>query len=196
MKVKQKFDKHKVWFISDTHFGHDKIINFCDRPFKFIDEHDEELIKRWNEVVAKDDVVFLLGDFMFGATEEKVKYILSRLNGIIWFILGNHDYQNDLHKEKYVKLFGGRVYDQLDIRVIDEECVDGTQRLFLSHYPCEFWPSRAIHLHGHVHGGPNSKSSEKCIFKPLRYDVGVDNNDYYPISYVDLVEIIDKQKVM
>lgn len=194
MKIKQKFNKNKLWFTSDQHIGHDKILSFCHRPFANIEEQTETLISNWNEIVDIDDDVFILGDLMFNSTEEKVKNLLSQLNGIIWLILGNHDIQNDFYKEKFVKLFDGRVYDVADIRVLDNECTDGSQRLFLSHYPHEFWPSRAVHLYGHVHSGPNSTSNEIPILKPLRYDVGVDNNNYYPISYIELMKNIEKQK--
>ena len=56
----------KVWFTSDTHFWHDNIIRFCNRPFESVVEMNEELIRRWNETVPADGVVFHLGDFSFG----------------------------------------------------------------------------------------------------------------------------------
>ena len=40
--------KNKIWVTSDTHFGHAKVIEYCDRPFNDIHEMDRELIKRWN----------------------------------------------------------------------------------------------------------------------------------------------------
>lgn len=36
----------KIYFISDMHFYHENIIKFCDRPFKGIDEMNEEIVKR------------------------------------------------------------------------------------------------------------------------------------------------------
>ena len=45
-----------VHFTSDVHFGHKNIIRYCNRPFKDVDDMDEQLIQRWNSVVKPDDV--------------------------------------------------------------------------------------------------------------------------------------------
>lgn len=47
--------------------------------------------------------------------------------------------------------------------------------------------------HGHVHSGKLSTSREVCKFNPLRYDIGVDNNNFKPISYEEIKIIITKQ---
>ena len=49
------------FFTSDTHFGHANVIKFDNRPFANIEEHDEELVRRWNAVVKPGDVVCHLG---------------------------------------------------------------------------------------------------------------------------------------
>ena len=79
----------KIWFTSDTHFGHKNIINFCERPFKDTDEMDEFIINNWNSKINKDDIVFHLGDFAF-ASNKRWQELICRLNGKIYLILGNH----------------------------------------------------------------------------------------------------------
>ena len=59
----------KYFVISDTHFGHENIIQYCNRPFKNVEEMDSALIKNWNETVSNKDVVIRLGDFAFCSKE-------------------------------------------------------------------------------------------------------------------------------
>lgn len=56
----------KVFFTSDTHFGHKAIIGFCDRPFSSVEEMTEVLVENWNSVVGPTDTIYHLGDFAFG----------------------------------------------------------------------------------------------------------------------------------
>lgn len=87
--LKLDSSKQRIFFTSDLHFGHQNILKFCNRPWKTTEEMDEALIKRWNSVVGKDDIVFNLGDFAF-APDRRWKEVLSRLNGHHYLILGNH----------------------------------------------------------------------------------------------------------
>lgn len=90
------------FLISDTHFYHKNIIKYCNRPFwkdksnepsdEDVLEMNETLIKRWNDVVRPEDLVFHLGDFAFG-DKQRIIEIAKRLNGKIYFIMGNHDYR-------------------------------------------------------------------------------------------------------
>lgn len=78
-----------TWLISDTHFNHDKIATYCDRPENFTDL----IIKRWQEVVKPEDLVIHLGDVAIG-NRRKVKDILAELPGRKVLVLGNHDRQH------------------------------------------------------------------------------------------------------
>lgn len=88
-----KFDDDRLFFTSDTHFNHTNILQYCNRPFKTVDQMNETIITNWNNVVEPDDVVFHIGDFCLGGAEEWNK-ILDRLNGRIYLVLGNHDLKN------------------------------------------------------------------------------------------------------
>lgn len=43
----------KIFFTSDNHFGHEKVIQFDGRPFSSVEEMDTEMIRRWNAKVGK-----------------------------------------------------------------------------------------------------------------------------------------------
>ena len=61
------------FYIADTHFGHEKVIEFCRRPFKNIEEMDEVIIKNWNEVVGHEDHVYILGDMIYRNKKEEIR---------------------------------------------------------------------------------------------------------------------------
>lgn len=81
-KLKYRFGGEKVFFTSDTHFYHTKIIEFCKRPFGNIEDMNETLTANWNSAVGPTDIVFHLGDFCLGDSE-KWNRLLDRLNGKI-----------------------------------------------------------------------------------------------------------------
>jgi calcineurin-like phosphoesterase family protein len=68
----------KIFVISDTHFNHKNIIEYAGRPFNTIEEMNEEIIKRWNSKVAKEDTEFIFSKAQYFLG--KSKGILSRLN--------------------------------------------------------------------------------------------------------------------
>ncbi len=51
-----------IYFIADTHFGDERILRYENRPFHNAQDMDRELARRWNETVAPDDKVYVLGD--------------------------------------------------------------------------------------------------------------------------------------
>ena len=186
--------KHNVFFTSDTHFGHDNIIKYCKRPFKDAEHMNEEIIKNWNRVVKPDDIVFHLGDFMFGNVE-KFYSIRPRLNGKIYLILGNHDWKI-LTQGIIDGAFEG-VYQQMKITV------DG-QNIYLNHFPYLVFDGiyrdkPTWQLFGHVHSNKNlfeqtsADAPRLQYLLPLQYDVGMDNNNFTPISFSEVKRIIEKQ---
>lgn len=209
-------EKDKLFFTSDLHFYHKNAIEYCSRPFEKgqqyinnngtkitfssgIDAMHTIMIDNWNyNIKHKDDIVFILGDFAFTGNIEKIKELLDQLNGTKYLIFGNHDYQNRFDRDSIKELFKG-TYDILDIKIYDDEIEDGYQWINMCHYPIESWSKRSkgsFMLHGHIHSGPYSTSEDKDLrFFPNRYDVGVDNNDFTPLSYQDVKTIITRQNL-
>lgn len=170
-------DNQSVYFTSDTHFGHKNILQFCNRPWETVEEMNEALINNWNSIVKENDIVFHLGDVQLGGGNQLMDSIFPRLNGHIILILGNHDPHN--LKPRHLDLIDA-TYEQLTIVIDGILCT-------LTHCPHGIPgkdPKHQFNLHGHLHS-INNIPSEECTVK-LRenhYDVGVDNNNYFPISF-------------
>lgn len=92
-----------IYFIADTHFNHENIIKYRNRPFKNSQEMNEYIIKKWNSIVKENDIVYHLGVVGFGTTE-MLKDIVGRLNGIKILLRGNHDFKRGLNGWKEVWL--------------------------------------------------------------------------------------------
>lgn len=126
----------ETFFISDTHFGHKKIITYEPlRAFNTIDEHDATLVMNWNTVVGKKDIVWHLGDFCFGLRNLQ---IAGELNGLKKLVLGNHD---TYRTEEYLKYFH-KVYGAVEYK-----------GMILTHIPVH--PIQLerykMNVHGHLH---------------------------------------------
>lgn len=186
--------KGKIFFTSDTHWRHNNIIRYCDRPFDNVQEMDHALIQNWNSVVSDQDLVFHLGDFAF-ADRSKWRQLVSSLNGTKFLIQGNHDRTDDIPTECFQK-----IADMLQLAVWDDE-LNGYATFIMSHYPLATWSgiNRGIfNLHGHIHSTPNLKGTgfDISIARNApwnQYDVGVDRNNFTPVSYEELKTIFTKR---
>lgn len=138
-----------VFFTSDLHLGHENVIKFDGRPFKTIEENDEELIKRWNAKVNRGDLVYVLGDLIWKTRNGDAADIIRKLNGQIILIKGNHD--RFLHNAKAKNALAAvKDYDDIKVKLED----GSVRRCILSHYPIFFYNGHyhnAIMLYGHVH---------------------------------------------
>lgn len=157
----------KIFFTSDTHFGHDFALTKRNRPFDTLDAMDAFLVARWNATISPDDEVYHLGDFAHGEHGD-VGGVVGRLNGRLHLILGNNDVRGAMEAT-------GRFASICEMH----EMAIGGQRIFLCHYPMRDWPNAwrgAWHLYGHVHG--------KFDRDPLglSLDVGVDSHAFAPIA--------------
>lgn len=184
----------KTWFTADLHLGHGNIIKYCNRPWltdaekKLLAEgsrkpwrvsedtvrrHDDALLDAINSRVAPDDLLWILGDFAWGRTEEVAAYrsrILCRDVRLVW---GNHD--------------------RRDIAPCFSHCIEQGminvqgQDIWLCHYPLRTWNKRfhgSWSLYGHVHGKMVAEDERNPTW--LTKDMGVDACDYRPWSYEEL----------
>ena len=93
-------DSSRLFFASDTHFGHRRLVTSCPthfercRRYETVEEMNADIMDKWNSRVAPDDYVVFLGDFLFGnwdKGEQSAADLWDKLNGIKFFVRGNHD---------------------------------------------------------------------------------------------------------
>ena len=177
-------DGSNVYFTSDTHFQHGNIIKFCNRPYSNVEEMNNAIIENWNSVVGPNDIVFHLGDFAWSGSWHKG---LDKLIGKIYLILGNHDIVD--FKNSYQEKFEG-FSQQICINI------EG-QRVLLNHFPILCYPDKCWQLFGHCHtvksNNTGSDFNKLSNLSPTQYEVGVDFNDYRPISWKEIKEKIQFQ---
>ena len=174
-----------IWITSDTHLGHDRDFIWKPRGFNSIDEMNNEIIKRWNEKVQPEDIVYHLGDVMLGDNDYGLS-CLKQLKGKIHIIRGNHctDARIALYKECL------NVVEVCDAKYLKV----GKQSFFLSHYPCltsnfdmnKPLNRRIINLCGHTH----CKNKYKDMDKGLIYHVELDAHNCKPISIEEIIKDI------
>lgn len=171
-----------IWFTSDTHFFHQNIIKYSNRPYDSVEEMNEAMIAEWNSKVKKGDIVYHLGDFSFAKKVEKTMEIVERLNGSIFLIRGNHDYSQFI-KAAYAHPKFINIQDLYKLKIKDPDSPYGSQEIVMCHYAMEVWNHShygAWHLFGHSHGTlPDN-------FDKMRLDVGMDNNNMKVLSYEDV----------
>lgn len=173
-----------IWFTSDTHFNHENIIRYSQRPFADLDEMHEVLIHNWNERVTRGDMVYHLGDFALTwkkqADKEMVEGLLKRLNGCKHLICGNHD-------RDAVKKANGWA----NVSDYESKTIHG-QRIVMFHYAIRSWHGMhrgAWHLFGHSHGSLVGAVG-KCM------DVGVDCRGYRPIEFAEVQAAMEQRETV
>ena len=178
----------QTWFTADTHFGHDNIMKYCDRPFDSVESMRAELVRRWNERVAVDDRVLVLGDFALGRISESLP-VLDELNGVKDLIVGNHDRPFDPHPQRRAEWTAR--YLAAGFRSVTHGTVGfrlaGRHPVLLGHFPYagdshgedRYVDQRPYDaglpiLHGHVH--------DTWRLNGRQLNVGVDVNGFAPVS--------------
>lgn len=167
-----------IFLVSDTHFGHSKILTFMRsdnitplRHFSTVEEMDDIMVENWNSVVKPNDTIYHLGDVVMN---RRHLITLQRLNGSKRLILGNHDiFEHSDYTPYFKRLHGSYKLDTL----------------ILSHIPLhvDSVPHWAVaNVHGHIHSAD--------VDDHRYYNVSVENINYTPISLEDLkVQIRKKQ---
>lgn len=161
------------YFISDTHFGHQNILKYDNRPWSDIDEHDKDIIERINDTLNENDHLYHLGDVAWNQDAYLMFIHTLRKDVGLTMLRGNHDH----------RIRNGHCDDVLLLR-------EGPG-IWLSHYPHLSWPNSfhgSIHLFGHVHGTVSG------VGKSM--DISANMIGYKPISQDRVFELMEsKEKI-
>lgn len=176
----------KTYVTSDTHWGHRNIMNFCpESRARFRNDlayMNEAMVLEWNDLIAPEDLVYILGDVAFMSGSDAAK-IMMRLNGTKILVEGNHD-RKTLMDVNFRNAFK-EVHKYLDITY------EGT-KVVMFHYPIAEWDQMhrgSVHLHGHLHGGISGMEKYRCR------DMGMDATGVIAISMEDAIASAIKGEV-
>jgi calcineurin-like phosphoesterase family protein len=205
-----------TYYCSDPHAFHANIMKYC-RRLVFMTDADREallalesnggdlrslrmsddsvdqmnhgLAANINARVGPNDVLWCLGDWVFGRGADYLRNARWFRDQIrcrtIFFVWGNHD-------DRRIRDLFNAAYDQTEIR-------DGPVRIALNHYPMLTWNGQHhaslaepnIHLYGHVHA-VYQKEPEASPLKDTgawpALDVGFDGHDYQVWSLPEILE--------
>ncbi len=188
----------EIFVISDTHFFHENIIKFEDRPLDF----NEIIVNNWNSIIQPQDLVIHLGDVIFGLNKEiELPKMMSRLNGKKILCRGNHDPKDALwYLDKGFDfvcdyfVYNNIAFSHAPLTPLPLQTVKEKQRKedFVAR-PVDF------NIHGHFHrGGHRNESTPDSYFD---YKYYADNKDKYELVQIEdelrpftLAEILERRE--
>jgi len=159
-------------FISDTHFYHANIVEFCKRPFADVEAMNDALVSNIRNHTDERSVVLWLGDVFF-CDVDRAQAIMRELPGRHVLVRGNHDGT----ASRMARCGFSAVVDQLTFQLND-------QTIVASHFPTTQRPQDAVLMHGHTH------STERLSPCGKRLHVGVDAWDYRPASIDEILALL------
>ena len=175
------------YFTSDLHIGHNKEFIWKARGFSSIEEHDTEIIKRWNGIITHQDTVYILGDLCMSGDEKEWNRVYKALNGTIYFITGNHDTFNKIIK--YIDEYN--MYWYTGIKYDNAYKYSKNKSFYLSHYPTlvgNYGEEKKFlwNLSGHTHSLNKFEYGIHHI-----YNVAMDAHNCTPVSIEQIIEDIE-----
>lgn len=171
-------DPENTWVTADSHWGHDNIVGFCERPA----DHHEIMIRQWVSEVPSGATVLHLGDLSY-RNNAYFKHVISpQLTGARkLLILGNHDRQ----RHSYYRDCGFKIVKPFDIRY-------HSRVVSFDHYPLAVAPRHTwarTHIHGHIHNnGYGGKDTPYTPFAAGQINVSVEQTHYRPVNLARLLD--------
>lgn len=185
-----------LYLISDTHFGHERVIEFCDRPFDSVREMNGLLFNNWNENVSYGDTVLFGGDLVMGDSGVTISDVATELNGQFVFLEGNHDdidsssVEFPVFRSYYFSYeYAGREWEFYYTHwPVDDRLEHSSER------DAPKWSSPpdwfdGWYIHGHIHN--NDIENYPFVNPDKKFvNVGAEVIGYTPIEIETLIEIL------
>ena len=175
---------YKVFFISDTHFGHEGAYKYTNydgtpmRPWDSAEEGDAVMAERWNSVVGPKDKVFHLGDV---AIPRRGLKVLEPLNGRKILVAGNHDiFKLKDYMPYFEDICGTRKYKDFTLSHVPQ------------HPDClPHWAK--ANLHGHLHNNTMKRIDEAGneVVDTRYFNVAVERINYTPMDFDEIVALFE-----
>ena len=187
----------RIWVTSDLHIGHNRDFIYQKRGFESAEEHDQALVSNWNELVAAEDEVYILGDVMskYSAIEDDFSYglsVLKQLNGKLVILRGNHDSREKIEYYKTCQ----NVVSAGDAALYLDYPDDGGYHFYLTHYPTlvshrklKTLKNALLNLYGHTHQKEHFFNGH-----PYMYCVCLDAHEMRPVLLDEILEEIRHKK--
>lgn len=165
-----------IWFTADFHLSHTNIIKFCNRPFRDVEEMNAVIQENLFKSINSGDILYYLGDLKFNLYRDIATNLFEKLKNIeTHYITGNHDSAEVI---KIAKIHCATVSPLKHI------VIEG-KSIILCHYAMRVWHKSHFNswqLYGHSHGRLDPVGKQ--------YDIGVDNNNFQPVSFELLKNIM------
>lgn len=175
--IRDDIDPARTWCISDTHFGHQNIIEHCHRP----PDHGQLLMENWAREVPSDATVIHLGDLCYRGNAFFKNITARQLTGERkLLVLGNHD----RGRYSFYKACGFKLARPFSI-------MWGETEVSFDHYP---WsdgpiPSNMLRLHGHIHNDGYTRSAY-VPFRRQHVNLSVEQTKYKPVNLALLLSSV------
>mgnify|MGYP002624377539 CR=1 FL=1 len=171
----------RTFYTADLHFGHNSIIQKCNRPFTTADEMDEAMILLWNGRVRPEDTVYVAGDFCYKAKCKPEEYP-RRLNGHKILVRGNHDNWIEANPT------AAGMFDNITnlMHTFDPSC--GGRHVSVCHYPLMIWPGKDSYMvYGHIHNDTDLPFWPFISNQERMLNAAVEVNHYMPVTLEELI---------
>lgn len=157
----------KYYVVTDTHFGHKKMAEYCGRPDRF----EDLILEAWLDTVSPEDVVIHLGDVCFGK-DSYWHELISAMPGIKWLTMGNHDNKSPTW---YLSNGWDCVCEHILLNIYGK-------KVLFSHVPLRTLSDSQYNIFGHMH----EKADE--IMRSMKMDmtkyfcISMEKENYRPVD--------------